>query len=271
MNMRKGMCLFVLSGLLSLTAPVSFAHTNPNPPDKDGLKSGFMPANLRGVFAFFGGYAGMNAASSQRFYGTDSELFTYANQGNGAKTGFLGGLIGGETQLPWAGYFLQAGLEYSYFSNIDVIGLNSVGIEPSTATTYQYQYHFRTQQVLIVSKLLASMHETYHPYATVGIGAAFNNSGQYSVATTQQGGVNLTAQFNNNAQTAFSYILGLGIDADIRDHLRVGLGYQFSGLGKATLGAGQVTFNNYQAQLPYTLGKTNAFANQLIAQITYLA
>ena len=230
---------------------------------------------LHPVVSLHSGYASINAGNStQRFIGTDSDVFTYTNSGNAKNTGFIGIFLGAEHVLPWIsrpGFFMQAGVEYNYFGNIGVKGINTVGIEPQTSTTYNYNYNVQNQQVLGTIKLFATTHERFHPYGEVGLGAAFNHTGQYNTATTETGSINLTPGFNNQGQTHFSYNLGLGVDTQVNTKIRVGLGYRYSNFGSSSLGNGTITFNNYQSPVSFTLGNANAYANQLIARISYVA
>ena len=227
------------------------------------------------VFSLQGGYASINAGgNTQRFNGTDSDVFTYNNYGGGKNTGFIGVFLGAEHDLLWVSgseFFMQTGVEYNYFGKIGVNGINTVGIEPQTSTTYHYNYNFQTQQVLGTLKLFATTYERFHPYGEVGLGAAFNYAGQYDATTIETGSINLTPRFSNQNKTRFSYSLGLGVDTQVNAKIRVGLGYRYSNFGSLSLGNGTVTFNNYQSPVPFALGNSNAYANQLIARISYVA
>ena len=230
---------------------------------------------LHPVVALQGGYASMNAGgNTQRFTGTDSDVFTYNNSGGGKNTGFIGVFLGTEHAFPLIsrpGFFMQTGVEYNYFGKIGVNGINTVGVEPHTSTTYHYNYNFQTQQVLGTVKLFATTYERFHPYGEVGLGAAFNHAGQYNTTTTETGSINLTPGFSNQSNTQFSYSLGLGVDTQVNTKIRVGLGYRYSNFGSSSLGNGTVTFNNYQSPVSFALGSSNTYANQLIARISYVA
>ena len=230
---------------------------------------------LHPIVSFQGGYASINAGgNAQRFTGTDADVFTYNSSENGKNSGFIGVFVGAEHDLTWIkhpGFFMQAGVEYNYFGNITVAGINTVGVEPQTSTTYNYNYNFQTQQVLGTLKLFTTMHERFHPYGEVGLGAAFNHAGEYSTTTTETGSLNITPSFNNQGQTQFSYSLGLGVDTQISTKIRVGLGYRYSNFGSSSLAKGTVVFNNYQSPVSFALGSSNTYANQLIARISYIA
>lgn len=101
---------------------------------------------LHPVLSLQSGYASINTGGgTQRFIGTDSDVFTYTNSNNAKNTGFIGVFLGAEHELPWVsrpGFFMQMGVEYNYFGNIGIKGINTVGVEPQTSTNYNYNYNF---------------------------------------------------------------------------------------------------------------------------------
>ncbi len=230
--------------------------------------------SIHPVITLFGGYASINAGNSSTFTGADTNIFTYSNSGNGKNTGFIGGFLGAERALPWMpypGFVAQVGVEYSFFGSVGVSGTNKVGIEPQTSTTYTYNYAYQPQQVLVFARLFGTMLEKYHPYGEVGLGAAFNNLSNYSTATIETGSINLTPLYANSGDTQFSYSLGVGVDTQVTNNVSVGLGYRFSNFGSAYLGDGQIVMNQYTFPVPFNLGSSQAYANQLIARISYVA
>lgn len=264
MKIQKG--LFVIAGSFLGCCALATAGT---------MGSQVSAPGLRPVVSLQGGYASINAENrTQRFLGTDSDVFTYKSSGGGKNSGFIGGFLGAEHALPFItvpGFFMQTGVEYNYFGSIDVRGVNTVGIESQTATQYKYKYNFQTQQVLGSIKLFKIAYQRFHPYGEIGLGAAFNHVGQYHASTAETGSLNLTPVFTNHNQTQFSYSLGLGVDTHINTNIRVGLGYRYSNFGSSSLGNGVVVFNQYQAPVSFTIGNSNAYANQLIARISYVA
>ena len=226
---------------------------------------------LTPVVSLLGGVASIEAKHSQTYSGTDDELFGYKASGQSKTTGFIGGFLGVEHSLPYSGFFVQAGIEYTYLGSVSVNGLNTVGIEPQTSTLYNYNYRLQTQQVLAVGKLLATTHDIFHPYLSVGLGGAFNDASEFSATTQETGSVNLTPTFDSNTRGDFSYSVGVGVDTNVNQHVRVGLGYQFSGFGKVSLSDGRIAFNNYTFPVSFVLTVPNAYANQFVAQISYLA
>jgi opacity protein-like surface antigen len=226
------------------------------------------------VFTLQGGYDSINAGgNNQSFGGSDTDMFTYANSNKSKNTGFIGLFVGAEHSIPclsYPGLSLRAGVEYNSFGNMSINGVNTVGIDPGTATNYYYQYDYQTQQVLGVVKLLATTYERFHVYGEVGLGAALNQLSHYNATTAQTGNINITPDFNNHSQTQFSYTLGLGVEADITQNVRVGVGYRYSNFGTPTFGNGMVNFGNYHAAVPFGLRNANSYTNQFIANISYV-
>ncbi|MCW8408821.1 outer membrane beta-barrel protein [Legionella sp. PATHC035] len=231
------------------------------------------------VFTLFGGVAGLDAKtnSPQTFSGTDDEQFLYVSKKHNQTTGFVGGFLGTEYQLPHPGLFLQAGVEYDYFGNAWINGQNAVGIEPDTSTLYNYSWRIQTQQVLAVAKLFTTTELTFgaphqlFPYLSVGLGAAFNNANEFSTMTEETGSINLTPTFNDHTHSAFSYTLGVGVDTSINQQMRFGVGYRFSDFGKSSLDEGQVVFQQYKAPVPFALSTAHTYANQFMVQLSYVA
>ena len=228
---------------------------------------------FRPIVSLQGGDASINGGGrTQSFIGTDSDVFTYSNSGT-KNTGFIGVFLGEEYHLPWIPVprlFMQTGVEYNYFGNMSAQGINTVGIEPKTVTTYTYNYHFETQQVLATFRLLTTTYERFHPYGEVGIGAAFNYLGQYHATTAETGSINLTPIFDNGNTTQFSYVLGVGIDTEVNPNIRVGIGYRYSNFGSSSLGNGAVTFGSYHAPVSFNLRGSDNYANQIMAQFSYV-
>jgi opacity protein-like surface antigen len=260
----------VIAGLVGFMLGSSIATAGSQGP------IGVEKPELSAVFTLLGG-AGFFSVShpSVTFSGTDNELFEYAQTQQNSASGFLGLFAGGEYALSVPGFFMQAGLEYTAFQNSTVKGLNSVGIEPTTLTIYNYQYSIQSQQILAVAKVFGTVTERYHPYVSVGLGAGFNNSKSFQVTTAETESLNVAPLFRNNVQTSFSYSAGLGVDADVNEHLRIGLGYRFTDLGASSLGSGTVSvndfhLNSYSVPTGFTLSTGDLYLNQVVAQISYI-
>ena len=65
-------------------------------------------------------------------------------------------------------------------------------------------------------------------------------------------------------QNSFSWGVGVGIDARLNRHIRAGIGYEFSDLGKASLGPTPAALTTQ------TLSLAHIYANQLRIQFSFL-
>jgi opacity protein-like surface antigen len=171
--------------------------------------------------------------------------------------------LGAEWQLR-QNCLLQAGVDYNQVSSFDVKGSLTQGVDVISEDNYTYHYSLSSKQLLAQGKLLYTIKEHYHPYVLVGVGAAFNKA--YNFTTSVPPNLTFTRMYQNNTTTSFSYAVGLGLDIDATAHLRVGIGYRFIDLGKAKLGdATLATF-----PVAGTLSQDHLYANQLLAQLTFV-
>ncbi|MDR3501263.1 MAG: hypothetical protein P4L79_01610 [Legionella sp.] len=226
--------------------------------------------SYRSVISFFGGYANIDAGGRASYSGRDGTVYSYRSSNNGQSDGFMGGFIGIEHPIAWYNLLVQAGMEYSYFGPVGVQGLNTIGMTSEASTLHRYTYNFRAHQFLASAKFLTTTHVRFHPYASVGIGAAVNNMGHFRATPVQADAMNSSPFFLESNSTQFSYSVGLGVDVDVNQYARFGLGYRFSGFGNAALKSGRMIAKNQLVSVPFDLGINNAHANQLVAQITFV-
>lgn len=66
--------------------------------------------------------------------------------------------------------------------------------------------------------------------------------------------------------TAFSYAIGIGIDADLSSHVRIGAGYRFSDLGQIKLGNATIDTTSASG----TLSQAHLYTNEILAQLTFM-
>lgn len=235
--------------------------------------------SYRPVVALFGGAYWVNGLDHAKLLaGTDDEVFTYQTKEPGSANAYGGGFLGVERALPYHDLSLQIGIEYDGFEATKLNGSSFAGVQDDTSTLYLYRYQIATQQVMGAAKLLGTlelhkiMPYRLHPYFSVALGSAFNKVSQF---TTSPAGevcsVNLTPSFANASDTHFSYNLGLGVDADITRHFRLGLGYRYSNFGQISLGRGTIAVNQYRSSIDSSLSSSNVFANQFLAQLTFIA
>ncbi|HSW71338.1 MAG TPA: hypothetical protein VLH77_05100, partial [Gammaproteobacteria bacterium] len=179
----------VLLGLLVFLAPLSLALASP-----------LSLQNSRPLFSIFGGVARLNPSQTQSYTGADDTQFNYSRQVPYDFMGFAGLFLGLEHPLSNLPFFTQVGLEYTLFSGDKISGQHSVGMDPSTFTSYQYHYLFQSRQFLFKAKILTLIKQRFYPYLFFGLGPAFNTLGNFQVSPTQSGSLNLTPTFETHTQ-----------------------------------------------------------------------
>lgn len=224
------------------------------------------------ILSVSGGVNSIYLGHSPSYLDQTDNRFTYYNKPF-KNTGMIGAFLGREFKQIRnnSALLTQAGIEYNYFNSISIHGPHSVGIEPSTATAYNYGYTVQSQQIMAVTRLLIPAYQKTYPYVYGGLGVNFTHSGKFTADTSETGSINLTPTFQNRSQIKFAYALGAGVDASISEHIRLGLGYRFTDLGKASLKNGVVMINNNALTTAFTLETQRMYVNQLIAQVSYLS
>lgn len=221
------------------------------------------------VLAGMGGYSSYTNFNNQSYLGDDFDVFTFATNSDQG-TGYGGGFVGIEHALPWHSTFYQLGVEYLYYASQNLTGTQIVGVQPSTSSVFSDQFRVQTQQLAGSLRLLSTVNSRYHPYFSLSLGGAWNNLSQYAITNFDSNGINLPAILGDRTRSSFSYSLGLGIDTDISERLRLALGYRFSDFGQASFGPGVVTINNYTATVPFSVSTNHVQANAFFAQLAYL-
>jgi opacity protein-like surface antigen len=189
------------------------------------------------------------------------EFFIYTANRPTQTVGAFDGFLGTEWTFhpKWA---LQLGLGFNQAWNFRAKGSLLQGADTQSADQYSYHYDILTRQLLIESKLLYLYKQHYHPYVLLGLGAAFNKATDYG--TNVPPFLTFTRQYQNNTQTSFTYNVGAGIDVDILDHLRLGLGYRFADFGQIKLGNASID----KTSVSGTLSQTHLYASEILAQLT---
>ncbi len=128
-----------------------------------------------------------------------------------------------------------------------------------------YAYHIHHSRFMATTKLLTtiSLYPLLHPYVSGEIGGAFNHAHGYQ-ETPLEAGVLPMAPFADHSQTSFAWGVGVGLDYNLNQHVRLGAGYQFSDLGGASLGPTSAALTTQ------TLSLSHIYANQVRCQLTIL-
>lgn len=217
---------------------------------------------MHGIVVLTGGVAWATAGESQSFVDDDS-TYDYDNDSSSQTVGLWGGMLGGEIGL-YPSISLQLGIAYYQMWPLTAQGKVTQGVDSTSSDTFNYQYNITTHQYLLQGKLLGYfLNEWLHPYFIVGIGASFNQVDDYDVTVNKP---TFSPKFDSNSSTSFSYNVGFGFDYDVFKYMRIGVGYLYSNFGTANLGDGHI---NTEPISP-TLGQSNLYAQEVIAQLTFL-
>lgn len=254
---RARVCLMVLMSIISGTIPVVTLATVSENDDR----------TWHAVIAVGAGTSTLSNASQSHYFPIQNpvtdEFFQYsANKSSETRTLFEG-FLGTEWNFGphWA---LQAGFDYNQASNFSSKGALIQGADLQSADTYSYRYSLKTRQLLLDGKLLYTIKERFHPYLLAGIGAAFNRADDYD--TNVPFNLTFTRVYKAHTTTSFSYAAGLGIDADITDHLRAGIGYRYADLGKVKLGDAVID----TTPVAGSLSQSHLHANEVLVQLTWI-
>lgn len=128
---------------------------------------------------------------------------------------------------------------------------------------YKYSYQIQSSRVVATGKLLSTYHQKYHPYVSGELGASFNRAVGYNETPLIEEADSMEP-FTSRTKSSLSWGIGVGVDVDVRTGLRLGVGYQFADLGKASLGQ-SLTQETHQ-----TLSINHLYDNQVRIQLTAL-
>lgn len=128
-----------------------------------------------------------------------------------------------------------------------------------------YTYAIHHARIMASSKLLTFIPacRTMQPYLSMEVGTAFNAARDYQERPIITNAVP-TDPFGNHLQTSFAWGVGLGVDYQIFQHARIGVGYQFSDSGSASLAPTTAAITNQTLSFPHI------YNNQLRFQLTIL-
>lgn len=189
------------------------------------------------------------------------ELYVYSPTHHSQTAYLYSGFLGAEWDWP-SQWGIQARFEYNQTSPFSVQGSFTQGADPQSTDNYTYRYGIVTKQLLVDGKLFYIVKKYFRPYILVGAGSSFNRAYNYTTNATPC--LTLTRMYLNKTNASFSYAVGVGIDASIATHLRIGIGYRFTDLGETNLGDANIDGTSVTG----TLSQAHLYANEVLTQIT---
>lgn len=160
----------------------------------------------------------------------------------------------------------QLGLAFAYSGNAEVGGqLNSFVVG---SPVYDYQYQVKNYRIGLKGKLLGDYHYSVQPYLSAGIAAGFNDAYNFTVSPIIPGTVPPPV-FTDHTNLAFSYTVGVGVEAALTPEWKVGFGYEFGDWGKSELGAVVFPINNLQPN-NRGLQMDHFYTHELLLSLSYV-
>lgn len=176
----------------------------------------------------------------------------------------LGGIfMGAQTDINsvWA---WQYGVSYYQNSSFQAHGVVNQFGDPAFANL-NYYYQIQSRRYLVETKILATVKQSLHPYVDLGVGQSVNKSYNYNEQAITSDAVPMSQPFANRTMRNFTYLIGLGVDVDITQHVRLGAGYRYVDLGKAGLNPSPLQQDSTQ------ITNTRIRANELLMQLSLIS
>jgi len=160
----------------------------------------------------------------------------------------------------WLG---QLGLAAAATGNTKLQGVIWDDADPEF-NNHSYQYKIRNSRIAVKGKLLLDKGYWLMPWVSAGLGVGFNRAHDFTNTPLIFEALP-NANFSNNTKTAFTYMLGAGVQKSINEHWQLGAGYEFADWGKSELGRalGQ-TMNS-------GLALSHLYTNGVLFNLAYIA
>jgi opacity protein-like surface antigen len=254
---QKQTAFFLVLSLLSISMSTS-AFSAPT----WWTEKTWRPVMTVGAGASMSSYVGKTQYFAIQNPATD-QFYTYKASRQSQTSFLFDGFFGAEW-VATTDWLFQAGLEYKQASPFHAKGVLTQGTASSLQNSYSYSYNVLSRQLLAEAKVLYTVKKQFHPYALLGVGVAFNRAYDYATAVPA---LTYTPRYTNNTTHSLSSVLGLGLDVDITQHVRAGLGYRFSDLGqRVTLGSAVLNPSGGKG----ALSQAHLYANEILAQLTWI-
>lgn len=132
-------------------------------------------------------------------------------------------------------WLFQFGIGYDVV-NFDTIKGDVLGNDHDDYDGIDYQYQLHHQRLNAEFKLLREI-DNWLPYVTASLGAAWNKTSDYKEVSDTVGELARDDLFESTNEADFSFSVGLGIEREITENWRWGLGYLYTDAGDANLKA----------------------------------
>lgn len=182
---------------------------------------------------------------------------------NQRKEDVVGGLFLGVENNVSDNFLAQFGVGYYQNNAYQAEGTIYQFGDPNLGNLY-YVYNIQSQRLLLESKLLGTVYNDYHPFINLGVGEAINSASQYTEIPITSADVAMSPVFSNKTIHSFTYLVGVGVDRDITNHIRLGGVYRYVNSGRAALSTTPTQESSD------TLKNHPFYANELMLQLSYV-
>lgn len=220
---------------------------------------------LNPVLTLTGGRAWADVRESQGF-NADFCHYNFSPGLGSAYEGTWGVFLGTEMPLyPLWNVDMGIGF-YEPGNTFTINGILNQGPDAQSSDNFPYSYQIQLRQILAEAKFLWKRWRHWYPYASAGLGAAYNKASDFVVLFNKF--LTFTPTFSEDTVASFSYKVGLGVDVDVYPSIRLGLGYRFSDFGASSLGSGHI--DTFVLPNSSTLTTSHAYAHEVVAQLTFV-
>ncbi len=193
---------------------------------------------------------------------TTDMFFNYTGPANNQTASLWDVFLSAEHPI-YHDWLIQIGIAYSQAGRFQPKGELYQGVSVISADYYHEQFNISTNQLLAEAKILYPYHHKMNPYVLLGLGGSFNKV--YHYTTSVPPFLTFTRMYGDKTTSGFAFRVGLGIDANINQQIRVGLGYRFADLGPIQFGAATID----EIKVPGSLFNNHLYANELLIQLSY--
>lgn len=193
---------------------------------------------IRPVISLRGGidYAKVNGNTAYAITNYDIPIpDSYIPEDEWHSAAVWGGFLGIEFPFFARWSHWQTGVSYYHSGNFEASGYIHLWSVPDLINL-EYEYDVRNQRVLWENKWLADLNCCIDLYLLFGLGWSQNKAFNYREIEETIDSTRSRGHFIDDTQNSFTYSLGLGIEFDVIEHIRFGIGYQYSDLGEIALG-----------------------------------
>jgi opacity protein-like surface antigen len=218
-------------------------------------------AGIRPLATVSLGVSSVNQYTNQNI--TIISPFQNSYTGNGRDTQALGGIFVGIERPVTASISAQLGISYYQNNSYKMGGVIYQFADPAF-DNLGYHYGIKSKRGLVEGKLIAAVFNRYHPFVKVGLGQAINKAFNYREFGRVEDAIPMEIGFANHMSHSFSYLLGLGIEKALSNHIRIGVAYQWVKIGKVSLGLTSLQDSTD------TLCTNQSHVNEFLFQLSYL-